>query len=584
MFGKEGTFLYRVRIAVALLACSTMVAAQTNPGAIPAQISSSCNLIDPMARPAGDASVYQVTDDHGNTFNNFAQSSQVNGVLGINSSGSPLPSFLQGTQLDGERLAFWEAGMALFADVASIRGAAPGVASLQPITGLGPRFNGNACFMCHSQPTIGGTSPGPGTPLNPVGTFFTQNPQIGLAGFDGATNTVPSFVNNRPNGPVVEARFPQTIDANNLPNGGLDGAVHDLYTIQGIKAAGTCAISQPPFETEVSNNNIIFRIPTPTFGVGFVETTSDDALVANLTGATADPTSLNVTANLGVAGRFNRIGNDQTITRFGWKAQNPSMLAFAGEAFNVEMGVTNELFPFERDNPDGNGTNCTFNKTPEDFTTPTTATTDEVPTVVASDIEAMSFFMFGNTPPFQCDFGSGLVSGTNAPNCNALSQSALAGQTAFNTAGCNLCHTPSLQTGPSQFPDLNNAPFQPFSDFALHHMGAQLTDGVSQGAAGPDEFRTAPLWGAGQRLFFMHDGRSTNLVDAIEQHFTPATQCTTVTSPAETFILNGKTITIPSTTTKTCGSEANEVIKRFNNQNILNCQQQQDVINFLRSL
>ena len=586
MFGNKGTFLYRVRIAVALLACSTMVAAQSNPGAVTPQISSSCNLIDPGARPPGDTVVYPVTDDHGNTFNNFVQASQVNGVLGNNSSGGPLPSFLGTQAIDGERLAFWEAGLAIFGDQASIKGAAPGVTSLQPITGLGPRFNGNACFMCHSQPTIGGTSPGPGTPLNPPGTFFTKNPQITVAGVDGATNTVPSFVNNRPNGPVVEARFPQTIDANNVPNGGLDGAVHDLYTIQGIKSAGTCAISQPPFETEVGDNNIIFRIPTPTFGVGFIETTSDDALVENLTDATTGSTSLNVTANLGVGGRFNRVGNDQTITRFGWKAQNPSLLMFAGEAFNVEMGVTNELFPFERDKPDGNGTNCTFNQTPEDFTTPTSATSAAVPTVVASDIEALSFFMFGNTPPFQCDFGSGLVSGSNpaAPNCNPLSQSAQTGQTAFNTAGCNLCHSPSLQTGPSQFPDLNNATFQPFSDFAVHHMGAQLTDGVSQGLAGPDEFRTAPLWGAGQRLFFMHDGRSTSLVDAIEQHFTPTTQCTTVTSPAETFILNGKTITIPSTTTKTCGSEANEVIRRFNNQSILNCQQQQDVINFLRSL
>lgn len=583
MFGRKGTFLYRIRIVVALLACSTMVAAQTV--STTPQITPSCtNLFDPGARPPGDFSVYQVQDDHGNTFNNFVQASQVNGVLGNNSSGNPLPAFLNEDPPDAARLLFWEAGLALFGDVASIEGAAPGVTSTQPITGLGPRFNGNACFMCHSQPTIGGTSPGPGTPLNPVGTFFTQNPQIGLATFDGANNnTVPSFVSNRPNGPVVEARFPQTIDANNIPNGGLDGAVHGLYTIQGMTNSGTCAISQPPFATEVANNNVILRIPTPTFGVGFVETTSDDALVSNLN-AINDPASLNVTAGLGVAGRFNRIGNDQTITRFGWKAQNPSMLAFAGEAFNVEMGVTNELFPFERDKPDDNGTNCTFNQTPEDFTTPTLQTTQQVPTVVASDIEAMSFFMFGNTPPFQCDFGSGLQAGTQKPNCNPLSHAAQDGQTAFNIAGCNLCHSPSLQTGPSQFTDLNNAKFQPFSDFALHHMGAQLTDGVSQGLAGPDEFRTAPLWGAGQRLFFMHDGRSTSVLDAIEQHFSSPTVCTTVISPAETFVLNGKTINIPSTTTKTCGSEANAVVQRFFNQSVLTCTQQQHVLDFLRSL
>ena len=54
-------------------------------------------------------------------------------------------------------------------------------------------------------------------------------------------------------------------------------------------------------------------------------------------------------------------------------------------------------------------------------------------------------------------------------------------------------------------------------------MGSKLADGVTQGAAGPDEFRTAPLWGAGQRLFFLHDGRTNNLVDVIEQfHVSPA--------------------------------------------------------------
>jgi hypothetical protein len=32
------------------------------------------------------------------------------------------------------------------------------------------------------------------------------------------------------------------------------------------------------------------------------------------------------------------------VTRFGWKIQNKSLLMFAGEAYNVELGVTNFLF------------------------------------------------------------------------------------------------------------------------------------------------------------------------------------------------------------------------------------------------
>jgi CxxC motif-containing protein (DUF1111 family) len=134
----------------------------------------------------------------------------------------------------------------------------------------------------------------------------------------------------------------------------------------------------------------------------------------------------------------------------------------------------------------------------------------------------------------------------------------------------------------SKFAGMSNITYHPYSDFALHHMGSKLADGVTQGAAGPDEFRTAPLWGAGQRLFFMHDGRTNNLVDVIEQfHVSPAADCVKVSSVAESFILNGQAITVPGATTTFCGSEANAVVKQFNT---LTCTQQQDVILFLRSL
>jgi CxxC motif-containing protein (DUF1111 family) len=89
-----------------------------------------------------------------------------------------------------------------------------------------------------------------------------------------------------------------------------------------------------------------------------------------------------------------------------------------------------------------------------------------------------------------------------------------------------------------------------FSDLLVHHMGTNLADGVSQGGAGPDEFRSAPLWGLGQRIFFLHDGRTTNLLDALKEHASP-------------------------------GSEANGVISNFRQ---LSPQQQQDLLNFLRSL
>jgi len=89
-----------------------------------------------------------------------------------------------------------------------------------------------------------------------------------------------------------------------------------------------------------------------------------------------------------------------------------------------------------------------------------------------------------------------------------------------------------------------------FSDLLLHGMGTGLADGVSQGAATGQQFRTAPLWGAGQRVFFLHDGRTSDIQAAILQHASP-------------------------------GSEANAVIGRFRQ---LSETQKQDLLDFLRSL
>src|SRR5262249_18068505 len=109
--------------------------------------------------------------------------------------------------------------------------------------------------------------------------------------------------------------------------------------------------------------NVEFRIPTPTFGLGLIENITDRTILANMASQTTDK------RNLGISGRPNRNGNDGTITKFGWKAQNISLTMFAGEAYNVEQGVTNELFPVERASPGETlPPECLFNGTPEDAT------------------------------------------------------------------------------------------------------------------------------------------------------------------------------------------------------------------------
>jgi CxxC motif-containing protein (DUF1111 family) len=292
-----------------------------------------------------------------------------------------------------------------------------------------------------------------------------------------------------------------------------------------------------------------------------VENTPDSNLQANLAANAA------AKAALGIAGRFNTSGNDGTITRFGWKAQNKSLLIFSGEASNVEQGIANDVFSNERNAILG----CVFNVTPEDTThliVPVGPTAGDDASQISSLQVNFAAFMRLNAVPVPIP----------------LTPSAANGQALFGTSaapgiGCVLCHSDIQKTAGSPFTGMSFAKYQPFSDFALHHMGSNLADGVSQGDAGPDEFRTAPLWGVGQRLFFLHDGRTTNLLVAIRLHFSPTAGCIS-TSMSQSFTVNGVPHA-PSASTSFCGSEANAVVNNFF---ALAPAQQQDILNFLRSL
>ena len=406
-----------------------------------------------------------------------------------------------------EQAAF-NAAQAVFAEVDSVSGTISG----EEGKGLGPTFNGNSCAMCHAQPTLGGSSPGVNSPQIPQ-----QNPQVALATLDGAHNSVPSFITA--NGPVREARFVRN------SNGSADGGVHGLYTITGRTDAQGCNLAQPNFAAQIANRNIIFRIPTPTFGMGLVEDTPDATLRANLA------QSQRIKSAMGIAGVLNTSGNDGSVTRFGWKAQNKSLLIFSGEAYNVEQGVTNEAFPNERSDVAG----CQLNPTPEDhFQVAVGGSSTGVGSEFASDLINFAVAMRLSAPPTPAPFTASAQNGANL----------------FTNVGCALCHSTSLTTGNSPFTGMSNVTYHPYSDFAVHHMGSGLSDGVTQGAAGPDQFRTAPLWGVGQRLFFLHDGRTSDLLQAIAAH-------------------------------SSNGSEANGVVRMFNG---LSASQKQDLLNFLRAL
>jgi CxxC motif-containing protein (DUF1111 family) len=449
--------------------------------------------------------------------------------------------------------AFFADGLSRFQSVEAVSNS-PGANN-----GLGPRFNSNQCAACHAQPAVGGTGPAVNPQFAGFGSCASVSnlsetavsvvtsgqsaptpPQKGTVVCNN-TNTVPSFITT--NGPTREARFPFFVNSNGSVNtSSPNGGVEDLFTVAGRPdGASGCSLAQPNFTQALNLNNVIFRIPTPVFGDGLFENLDESTLLENQ--------QANLKNSFGIAGTFNRNGNDGTITKFGWKAQNKSVHIFAGEAYNVEMGISNELFNNDRPSPEeelasglpANCLNLTGTGYPEDTSNPTLTPN----AAVLDDVSAFANFMRFLAPPPPA---TSVVVGNTTVGASTID----AGAAVFSSIGCATCHNPTL--GPTQVsnfvPALSEQTFHPFTDLELHHMGTGFADNVSQGNAGGDQFRTAPLWGLGQRIFLDHDGRDLNLNATIQNH-------------------------------SSNGSEANTVIANFNN---LNSTQQQELLDFLRSL
>jgi CxxC motif-containing protein (DUF1111 family) len=374
------------------------------------------------------------------------------------------------------------------------------------IGGLGPRYSSNSCASCHAQPAVGGSSP-------------ADNPLFSVYQLNGAANTMPDF--EAPNGPVLVPRFRFQSDLITP-----DGKVHPLFTIAGRSDAVTCGVTQPDFATAEAQDNLALRQVLPTFGDGMIEIIQSLDILNNMN------TVCSQQATTGICGHPNLAG-DNSISRLGWKAQGRSLSIFSGLETQVEEGLTNMMFPTELDQTAG----CVLNPLPE-------SDINFAPTIPAVDTY--------QSPQRYAIFMRFLDQPKPAPptpsTTNGLNQ--------FNRIGCALCHTAALPTPPSSVVQLSSLKVNLFSDLLLHHMGPCLADGIIQGHAAGDDWRTAPLWGVGQRIFFMHDGHTSDIVQAVEDHFCLGDS-------------------------RYRDSEANTVINSFN---ALSPTDQQDIINFLRSL
>ena len=386
--------------------------------------------------------------------------------------------------------------------------------------GLGPTMNLNGCGGCHSQPATGGTSP-------------AVNPQVAFAqrGRPSQLPAVDAFI--RSNGPVREARFVRN------PDGTPDGGVHALFTITGRPGGGAAATCGSRTSTRSSlRNNVIFRIPTPVFGAGLIEQIPDRGDPRQhgreqlRQGRARHPRQPNLAlSGRTITGSTNRNGNDGTIARFGWKAQNQSLLLVLRRGLQRRDGHHQRAVPDRARRDAGLPVRHGAQRHAElrrrrradrHHGDPELRQLPALPGAADAVARHAGRLVLDRPRPRP-------VQRPSAARCATRRRSGPA------TRRCSRCATSDANL---------------FSDLLLHDMGAGLADGVTQGEAGPREFRTAPLWGLGQRIFFLHDGRTADLKVAIREHMSE-------------------------------GSEANGVIRRFND---LRESQKQDLLNFLRSL
>jgi CxxC motif-containing protein (DUF1111 family) len=236
-----------------------------------------------------------------------------------------------------------------------------------------------------------------------------------------------------------------------------------------------CAVEgekKPKAATAVSE-----RQPPALFGLGLVAEIPDETLVALASAQQASGDDVVGRVNHGPAG----------VGRFGAKAQLPSLDAFVADALRNELGITNPRLPDEKPTARAGGPACDLRPDLEDD---------------------------GAATAMLVDFVSLLAPPSRGP----VGPAERRGEAVFQQVGCASCHVPSLRTGPSPIAALADQDVPLYSDLLLHDLGEYVADGIHQGEAGGSEWRTAPLWGLGRRLWFLHDGRATDLRTAVELH------------------------------------------------------------------
>lgn len=348
--------------------------------------------------------------------------------------------------------------------------------------GLGPLINARSCSGCH---------------------------------FKDGRGSAPVSSSERSTGFLLRLSVPG-MDAHGGPMGDptFGGQLQDI-AIQGVTAEGEIQInyteqngSYPdgtPYSLRVPEYSIQFNYGSPAgglmisprvanqmCGLGLLEAIDESILLAF-----ADEGDIN---GDGVSGRPNYVW-DQTeqsnrVGRFGWKANQPSLLQQTAGAFVGDMGLTSTLFPNDE---------CTSAQNDCQ-----SAPNGGIPEVTDLTMDRVVHYSSSLAVPGRR---------------NWTDETVLKGKQLFMDIGCAKCHIPEITTGTHPtIAALSNQTIRPYTDLLLHDMGDGLADGRPDFLATGNEWRTPPLWGIGListvngHTTLLHDGRARNMEEAILWH------------------------------------------------------------------
>jgi CxxC motif-containing protein (DUF1111 family) len=370
------------------------------------------------------------------------------------------------------------------------------------IAQLGQRYNEVRCLGCH---TLNGRSPAPsvGSTLNRFGVLTASS--------STANGNVPD--------PTYGTNVQQISQAAGAANYvvQLQSYVNSTRTLAG----GQQVELQKPVYAFSGGTPAVYSVrqAPQVIGLGLLEAVDESTILAF-----ADANDANGDGVRGVPNwSIDPLTGVRHLGRFGWKASKGSIMQQIASAFIQDMGVTTPVYKTVECQRDFVSTNCKNS----------TAT----PSVSTFELDQLSHYMQLVGVPAQRKYASGYTDGWVTPPEHVISDATRAdialGSQLFEQVGCASCHRPTLKTGGNHyFQELRNQTIHPYTDLLLHDMGPDLTDGMTEGQAGPQMWRTPPLWGLGSlkyvqqgtgtadtsKVRYLHDGRARTLLEAIAWH------------------------------------------------------------------